>query len=638
MKKFFIGVVIVITLLVAAFIGAYFYLEQQLKSGAVDQYIKETLSKELKVSFDYKSIHFNLENLMKFKPTLEIKGLEIANMPGFKQKKMLETEKIFLELYLKPLLSRKIEIRKIQIEKPHFILETNVLKQLNYEKWLALLANNPEPVPQLKFKANADSIAKASAKNKELKVEEIYLSEFALKLLSIENARLDFYDYTIAKPFSLTNMNMSLTDFHLSEENKVVADIAFNLTAFNSGKKNLNYKGQLGPIEASFKSLASNGNLKLELDIKDIPKEIRKQQFGNFFLAPNDSDRILLEANIEGDLLSDIHGSGSLDLNNINAGKSKKHHVNVKANVPISFTANLVQRQKISVNIKEAALNVSSDKAPRGLLKLNAKTDYNLLTSYVNGSVDGSLEAFDINALASSFSEFEDKIFGEFSVPSYSLNFAGANSNAIMKNLHGRGSLNIKDGKLYALDKIMEIKEKAKSLLEEATVEEVPLSEETKFSSISTNFYIESEKFHTDNVELITPLADLSGAGFFDFKQKLRYDMNLKVKDIPLKNMPLVPLKIRGTLERPSIKPDMSLIGQRVTQETAQELINEGLKHLNNFFQQMQAKQQKSSTTTSSSSPAEPAQAEPSTVEAAAETVESNAESEPAVSPEGTVD
>ena len=77
-------------------------------------------------------------------PTLTLDGVALANMPGGSRPQMATVRRVELELALLPLLSRRVEVRRLLLVGPDILLETDAGGQAN---WLFGQPAAPDAAP-----------------------------------------------------------------------------------------------------------------------------------------------------------------------------------------------------------------------------------------------------------------------------------------------------------------------------------------------------------------------------------------------------------------------------------------------------------------------------------------------------------
>lgn len=595
----------VFLLLVGFFVsvGWFFFANINLEKQA-QNYIQTTLSEQLGVDFKFKKVVFDWSRLMKLKPSLSIENIQVGNPKQFSDSKMLDIEKVYMDLHLRPLLKKRVEFKKIILEKPKVILEVNNQSKLNLLVLVDALGHGSDK--SKKDKKKKDSKEKDKSKDDdsegEALIEKIHLDEFLIK-----SGTFDFYDYGTKKLklFSSRDMNLKLKKLVINEidkDPKLEADVDLSMKFFNSKEPNFKYKGKIGDLNNSKgiqDSIKSSGDLTTYLYMADIPKPVYEKLLGELPLIENKDSKVDLQASLDGDLMNNIYGKGTLKLDKFIVGKNKKRNVKINAKFPAKLVSNLLKKETLSISTEKSQISLQRG----GDLEIAGDFNFDFKSQYLNGQSNGNLKGLDINYLLSTFTDFEDKLFGKFEIPNFEFSFAGANSEQLEKSLKGKGNIQVTEGRLYLLDKIIKVKDKVfdsditvkiTEFLEKKVgdkvekykdkveiVEKTSSSKskqkdnETKFSKLVSDFRVLDERVYTDNLLIETPLANVRGNGYMKFNQRMKFDLELVIND------GVLPFKLRGTAEDPKVSIDT----KKISKESSTKLINEAL----NFgFQELQ--------------------------------------------------
>lgn len=74
---------------------------------------------------------------------LDIRGLTIANKPGFSETPLLALDRMLIDVKLRPLFDKRVEISSLYLEKPQILLETNEDGTTNYSEKKTAAAGQP---------------------------------------------------------------------------------------------------------------------------------------------------------------------------------------------------------------------------------------------------------------------------------------------------------------------------------------------------------------------------------------------------------------------------------------------------------------------------------------------------------------
>jgi|GEM_PF-5776488 len=410
--------------------------------------------------------------------------------------------------------------------------------------------------------------------------------ELALELLPLLRKQLyitkiKIYEATLVlkpprqKEITIPKLNAIIDGVKSNEvaKTKVWANI------YGSKRSVFEYEGTIGPIPdldklATMQSLPLTGKARLNLNFVDLPLALRQKLFGAALMSPAASDRVVVDAQLSGDILHDIKGSGKAKLNQVRMGKSPARYMIASAQAPFSFTINAIEKQKAYFSVNSARLVLAASRGSKRSGEINAQANFtsDLPTGYMTGTITGNLRGIDINEMISSFTPTEDALFGIFTVPSFRLNLAGVTNEEQMQSLTGSGSMTIDDVNAPLIDKLLAFKDFVRN---PNIANGMPAVKEHVIGKLNSSFNIAEGHFNTPDLAIATPVAQLHGGGFFNYKPvlkgkqtepQLEYQMNLEVGTLPP-----VPLIVRGTGSKPKIKADV----KNFAAETGKQLVKQ---------------------------------------------------------------
>ncbi len=545
-------------LLIVAFASLGFIVYNEAQSlEKTKVFIEQTLSENLKLNAKLEHISVDWQKLLKFQPSLSIKSISLANPPGFNSPYLAEISSLSLEVDLLPLLKKEISIKKVILNKPKITFEENQSRQVNIDRWLKrMLVSSPRPksAPSSKAPAKEKSdlekkVAKAQKdfeKEANKKLEEAFqMDKLSLDNFLLANGSVKYMDYSKGKVkelFDLHSLNIKSNNFATDRSSPVSMD--FKL--FKAKAETFVFNGRVGPFSPS--AIPADGFLDLKILFSEIPKNLRKKFAGNLVLEPRDNDKFLANSSVKGDLLKSLSGNGSIYLDRIRMGKSKKRKVIVESTIPFNYRVNnLLAIPSAYLNINKC--NIAIDKDSN--LAMNMNLSY--LNEITSGAVSGSLSGLEINNLISSFTPNEDFVYGKFQIPNFNFKFSGADEVQIFKSLVGSGSLNLEDGHIPMLGLVYKAREIIAIIAKKSKLDQDD-KDMTKFASLSTDFQVANEKFITPNLLAHTPLGKIKGSGHVKFDQRMNYDFIFKVLE---RN---IPVEIKGTTEKPKVKVDFASV------------------------------------------------------------------------------
>ncbi len=412
--------------------------------------------------------------------------------------------------------------------------------------------------------------------------------DIAVELIPLFSKRLDLTSVHIR--------DMTLTLKPPRQKEIVIPSLNAEIKNISSGKKaeikiwaniygskisKFEYEGSIGPIPdldklALIKELPLDGKANLTLVFTEIPLKVRQKLFGAILMSPHSSDKVTMNAQLRGDILHIILGSGIAKLDRVRLGKSPERHMIATAQMPFNLSINAIETQKAYFNINSARIVLTAVRGSRqsGEINMQARYTSDLPTGMLYSTITGNLKNIDINELISSFTPTEDVIYGIFTVPSFRLDMHGVTNPEQMESLTGSGSMSIDNVNAPLIDKLLAFKDFVKT---RDIGNGIPAVKEHVIGKLNSSFNISDAKFNTPDLAINTPLAQLHGSGFFNFRPvvngnaknpKINYDMNLEVGTLPA-----VPLMVRGDSAKPTIKADVKSFATQTGQQLVKQIL-----------------------------------------------------------------
>lgn len=208
---------------------------------------------------------------------LDIRGLTIANKPGFSETPLLALERMLIDVKLRPLFDKRVEISSLYLEKPQILLETNEDGSTNYSE-----KKTPAPEAPATPAEGAGGVA------------AVLLSDFRIVNGSIdmidrrdnsrqiyngfhEQASVDFNpttkQATIHSKTAIDNYSYGsitsplITDWRITGDATILYDVANSLASINNGKGVLN--GIPFAIAGTI-SMKEKPDMDLKIEAKDV--------------------------------------------------------------------------------------------------------------------------------------------------------------------------------------------------------------------------------------------------------------------------------------------------------------------------------------------------------------------------------
>jgi len=319
---------------------------------------------------------------------------------------------------------------------------------------------------------------------------------------------------------------------------------------------------QAGPFTSG--SLPLEGSLSLTVAPAEIPAPLRQEQFGKLLGAPGEQGRVNLEGSLKGDAYRTLSGSAKLGLSDVQIGKDANHLLNLSGDAPATVScARLMSAPNFRVKIPDAKLRLGEG-AWSGAAEVEVRG------ALVRGSSQGSIRSVEIDQMLSSLTEASGKVFGVLEVPSYSIQFAGRNADAMRDSLSGTARLSITKGRIAALDLLASIQQALEGSREETS----GAKGETPFSSLVADLRVGDRRLDLSGIVLDSPALGLTGKGTIGFDQTLGFDLEARVSG-PLAALVTrvarlspgtetkLPVVLTGTVDAPKVRPNVRALATR---------------------------------------------------------------------------
>lgn len=587
MKKFFVFLVILVALILTLLGVGYFIFQNHLKSNILPE-IKKIIKEQTKLDIDFSEVRFSFKKLLQFEPSIQVRDLRVEDG--------LFAKKIYAELYIKPLLKKRFEVKELLVE------NANIKLVENKNKIVSIKGIDMETIikeTELKKKTDKEK------RDRGEKVEEALVTDLVLKKVKVKNSSLEYLAYGQTQPIRLSSISMDLKDFEYNADG-IVSKFEFDSRLFDNKNSKLYLKGDLGPFPEDFTSLPIKASQSLKLIVSDIPEKILKDNFGDM-LKLRSNPEIEETAWLSGNVFGNLAGDGKIKLKSFEIGASDEHTLTANSELPVKFKLRMNTNPNLKLEIKGASLDLKDKESNKGQMTADNYIDIDINTGTVQGSSSGSISGLELEEALSTFVNAEDIISGEFELKDYQIFFKGKNADEFGKSLKGNGKITIHNGSLYILKSITKYKDIAKSLVSNG--DEITEKLAGNFLELTSDVKIEKRNLYTNNISLAaSDTISILGSGVLKKGTYLVYDVDLK-----LPKLAAIPINIRGTLEKPSVYPDVKNMGAKQGQEVLNQTLQYGLNILNQALSGKQQPQTTSNGDTTISTNGESANIAPST-------------------------
>ncbi len=207
-------------------------------------------------------------------------------------------------------------------------------------------------------------------------------------------------------------------------------------------------------------------------------------------------------------------------------------------------------------------------------------------------SVDEKIDGVNLADLAAAMFE-QDNITGTIS-GAFKLNGRGADMAAVQRNLNGNMSFELKDGTYEGTDIWYELR-RARARLKGTEPPEPELPPRTKFSSVTATGVVTNGVMRNNDLFAELPFMQLTGGGTVDIAAAtVDYGLTARILERPESLTGVtqeelddfteaeIPLKITGSLESPTVRPDVEKLLKQKVEEEVEDLLKDKLKDIFN--------------------------------------------------------
>jgi AsmA-like C-terminal region len=522
--------------------------------------IKKVVKKETGLELNCADVKLSFSKLVQFTPALKITQISLGNT--------LKTKELVLVINLRSLFDKEIRIKKILIKELDLVLEENEKREIKLRNFEIKKSKKKKPIPFIE-------------QIKKITIEEIFVT----------NSSINFHPYKSKEPINLTGIELKVKNIKLDESKSLIGSYDFKSKIFGK-KSQIKSVGEFGPFDIKQKKYPVQGNEEFVIYLKELPNEIKKQ-----ILTPDlivsESSSIEQQAVINGDLNSAINGSGNININNIQLGKNPEYRLDLKSTLAHSFTF-YPSKADLLLNLKSKLFKLKIKNQDFGDLILKANYTTNLHNQFSSFNISGSFTGLEIKDALNCFTRYRNILSGKFAINSFQLSSQGRNPDELFGNLKGKAVVSIQKGSLYILKSLTRYQNLIDQLFTNAENFTQKISGE--FIDLKTNITIANKAMHLSDIVINVSSVKIEADGFIKEQGVIEFYANLLIDKIKTS----IPLIISGTIDKPSIKPDLSKLTTTKTTDLVQGFLELGLKSLNK-------KNTKTAETPQTTNPANPA-------------------------------
>jgi AsmA protein len=593
-------------LVVIAIIAIPKIINQHEYKNSITKFISEKIGREFNINGD---IELSLFPHL----SLSCKQADLANANNFKFEKFAKIESIEASLAILPLIYKKIVINELNINGLQLFLEKNKLNKVNYDfnikKTTKTADKNPIDISIQNININDTKITwnnKIQNTNYIFSKLNFYADELNYTdFLKLNKVSLNFIYNNQEHKINIPYLNLDQQAINI--KNITFNSPSFNLTANVNNSIDNKINGNLNVAEFNLQNLLKNYNLPVikTSDNKALNKLSFKTNFsfdGDKILKLHELNLFVDESKMQGWLQIINFKQPQFDFN-LNANKlnldnylppeetSKKDKPNkIPENIklPLEFLRNLSLKGVLKVDefeikklkMQNIELNIQ---AKDGKLKTTqtmdlyqgkyyGKTQLNTNNNPPNLYINSKIQQIQMSQLLSDFKGY-GRVDGLSDIQVDLYAYLPKNQ-TLKKNINGKIKVLIKNGAFNDTDLRYKIRQ-VKALLSGKKSPKKPEIAKLKFSQLSSNFTLQNNILHTDDLYLEASKFDINGDGDFNIESKeVMYNLLLVTTDDKVRSSE-IPMKLSGKLPKLSIKLDTSALKKATKQQIEDRLKNE---------------------------------------------------------------
>jgi len=595
---------------ILAVLATPFLIPLNMYRGPLERAASAALSREVKING---SLHLTVYPEI----GLSLSNVTIANLPGARDAEMMAVDNLVVGARLMPLISGRLEVTELVLQKP--VIHLEVTKSGNANWTFGTASGAPKP---------ADAAA---------------LNRIGFSHLNLKDGTVSYYDADSGKSAAVTDVSLSLDMPDIARQTLARPLTLGGMLTYNGEKLKVDGRldnfGQLLSAKTtgariSIQSNVINAEFTGQLGAENISGALKLgahsvRSFAAWLGSPmppgNGFGLLALEGtftaregvyslshthlgfdsmNVNGDISLDTNPKvltarghlsiDRLDLNpylapgtetdTVKAAKAKAANPDapfalsglkaVDADLTLAVGGMILPHLKLEQAVVKAKLEDGVLKADLSSLTAYGGKGKGTLTVDARGSVPSfhqTLEMEGINAqpFLVALMDF-NRITGKGAV-SLDLSSKGDTSKAIVGNLNGKGDVRFNNGELAGADLVAVARLVQSVLTGEALGAAVGGGTKTEFVKMGGSFTVDHGVMQTKDFQMVNPAVEMTGQGDVDFAaQTLEFHFEPKAtKGIPgLKVVDIgVPFFVKGPWAKPSYGPDVRNLAKGIVRK-----------------------------------------------------------------------
>ncbi|MCE2570317.1 AsmA family protein [Motilimonas eburnea] len=546
---------------------------------------------------------------------------ELRNPSGYSQANLVEFTSASMDLAVKPLFDRKVEIGQVTLSGLTLNLITNSAGKNNLDELTQTMAkqgataqantenvpSEPSPEPSPKSKPASDyviSIAGISIENgqveitdeqtgKQQKVSNINVSLDGLALANAIPTRLsaDFiaeglvaranteFALTLSQDFNTFSLDRLSARFELAGDAvpngdqvvQLAADVVYQVSSKKAQIKQIELDalahritGEASFLQAKVPSIRFNFATE-KLDLNKLQGQLgQAQQASAAKSTSDDSESTSVSSAPESS--TDLSGLAAVDVKGeLSAAQ-------------VTLDQVLIEHVKMTANIGNGKASLTDIQAQLYQGKLTGQLSLNGQGKQPSFRIKQTLTGVQVRPLLTAMAQL-DKLSGSMNAQ-LDLTGRGLTDAEIRQSLAGTAGLKFSDGALHGIN-IAQMVRQAKAQLKGQSPDKV-VEKKTDFTALTGSFQVANGVAKTQDLDMDSPALRISGKGQTSLiKETLDFSLNVAVvgslkgqggkSEDELKGFN-VPLKIAGTWQQPNFALDMEALLKQEMQQHGQKL------------------------------------------------------------------
>lgn len=514
---------------------------------------------------------------------MTVKDVRVLNVPGAKNRMMVEVGSAQLDLALMPLFSKQIDVRQIVIHQPVVHLEKLSNGQVNWE------FDKKETKKETDEKSG--DVAKSGDDQKQVSL--------SLDRVVIDGAMVDYYDHSTRETQTVQNMRLavaSLSQGQYKADGTLqynTAQVRFDVERFDPISR------QTFPVnlvvEDGFGKITANGSVQVQPDLLmlvDVHTAIKGQKDGMKDLLAQSQVKVMATG------LDASKFNVSAEIRDLVYGGKKYENVTMQSTIskvtgqkwPVSMAAQLLTRgvtqdefefENVNVALHSSGSWLEVDELDAEFLNGNIKAKGKMPLGDTAGA-----QFFTVDVAGLDMAELmvllkkPDHVRGLLDVKAQMQILPADQQKPFVEAARGHADFSLRSGKLIGLD-LPAISAQLKKLDDVNAflqlMDMVTAKGETDFDQFTGRLSFQDGVGTTNNTKLVSKVVHADVAGSVNMKQR-NMDLAARVKLLEHPQAPAFDLRAQGDLSAPQYRMEATALQNYLFQKGVTSVINKLLK------------------------------------------------------------